>query len=129
MLFVSILHHYLIWHYTQAFREILHVWTNFFWFIVNFFSLPQLLKSFFAPWKRIVEGRGEKFNLEDLAGFIIIGIISRLIGIILRATVIITGTAALILLCLGIIVTYFVWILAPLAIIGSLYYGIVLIFS
>lgn len=129
MLFVSILHHYVIWHYTQAFKEILHIWTNFFWFIVNLFSIPQLIRGLFTPWKRIVEDRGEKFNLEDLAGFIIIGIISRLIGVILRTTVILTGTAILLLLCLGMVFIYLFWILAPVLIVFSLFYGIILIFS
>lgn len=129
MLFVSILHHYLLWHYTKAFHEIFHVWKNFFWFTINFFSLPQLIRSFFAPWKRMTEERGNTFNFEDLASFVIIGLISRIIGVILRATIILSGTFVLLLLCLGLIITYTFWIFAPLCIISSLIYGIILIFS
>ncbi|MCB9811195.1 MAG: hypothetical protein H6779_03415 [Candidatus Nomurabacteria bacterium] len=129
MLFVSILHHYLLWHYSKAFAEIFHVWNNFFWFVVHFFSLPQLVKSYFAPWKRIVEDRGKKFNFEDWAGYIIIGIVSRIIGIILRTIVILVGTALLVLLCVGIVVVYLFWLFAPAFLVASLVYGFVLMFS
>lgn len=129
MLFLSILHHYILWHYTRAFAEIFHVWVNLFWFAFNFFSIPQLLRSYFSPWKRMTEGRGQTFNFEDIAGFVIINLISRIIGMILRTTIILSGTVALLLLCLGFVVTYAFWVLAPLLLIASLYYGLVLIFS
>lgn len=129
MLFTSMLHHYFLWHYTKAFTEILHVWSNLFWFVVNFFSLPQLLKSFFSPWRRIVEERGETFNMEDLAGFILIGLISRVIGMLMRTIVILTGSILLLTLCIGIVAVYLFWLVAPVAIFGLIIYGVILIFS
>ncbi len=129
MLFVSILHHYLLWHYTYALLEIFHIWNNFFWFIINFFSLPQLIRSYFAPWKRMTEDRGQTFNFEDLAGFVVIGLISRIVGMILRTTIILFGTTALILLTIGGLLVYLFWLLAPAVLIGSLLYGIILMFS
>ena len=124
MLFVSILHHYILWHYTQAFAEILHIWKNLFWFTINFFSLSELMRSFFSPWKRITEERGNGFNFEDLAGFIIINLISRIIGMILRTVIILAGVAVLLILIAGIILTYLLWVTAPLLIISSLYFGL-----
>ncbi len=114
---LTILHHYLAWHYTKAFGEIRHVAKNLLWFVVNFFSLPQLIRSLFAPYKRMTEGRGNAFNLEDLASFIIIGLISRIIGTILRTTIILSGIVALIILIALIIGTFIFWLTAPLAII------------
>ncbi len=67
--------------------------------------------------------------MEDLAAFIIIGLLSRIIGMILRTTIIITGTTILLLLCAGLLVVYSLWMLAPVVMIGSLYYGLVLMFS
>lgn len=129
MLFISILHHYFIWHYTNAFREILHIFSNLFWYVVNFFSLPQLTSSFFAPWKRITEKRGETFNFEDFASFIIVNLISRLIGMLFRTIIILIGIFALLLLCLCVVAIYLFWILAPLLMTGGLIYGIVFIFK
>lgn len=127
MLFVTIMHHYLLWHYSNAFKEILHVWKNFVWFTINFFSLPQLFHSLFSPWKRITEDRGQTFNLEDLAGFIIVNFISRLIGAILRCLIIIVGLVSLLLLCLGLILIYVFWVTAPIVILGCIYYGLILL--
>ena len=129
MLFVSILHHYLLWHYTHAFLEIFHVWTNFFWFIVNFFSIPQLLRSLFSPWKRITEERKRSFDFEDIAGVVIIGLFSRLIGFILRSVIIIIGFFALIFLLVFLFIVYTFCLLAPAFMIGSLVYGVILMFS
>ncbi len=129
MLFISILHHYILWHYTKAFGEIRHVWSNFFWFVLYFFSIPQLLRSYFSPWKRMTEERGKTFNFEDLAGFIIINLISRLVGALLRSFIILAGILALIIVSLGRIVTYIFWLLAPLLLLACMFYGLVLIFS
>ena len=124
MLFLSIVHHYLLWHYSRAFLEIFHVWLNLLWFVVHFFSLPQLVRTWISPWKRIIEPRGNKWNLEDLAGYIVIGIISRLIGFILRTALIIIGTTCLLACIVSGFVLYLFWIVAPLAIIALFTFGL-----
>lgn len=129
MLFTAILHHYLIWHYGRAFREIAHVWFNLFWFTYHFFSIPQLLRSYFAPWKRMTEERGDTFSFEDLAGFVVINVISRLIGMLLRTIIIGFGLIALFVLCVGIIATYVFWVCAPAILVACFYFGFVLLFS
>lgn len=126
-MFLTIVHHYLLWHYTRAFMELFHVWFNFIWFVVHFFSIPQLMRSWFAPWKRMVEGRGEKWNLEDLAGFIIIGLISRIIGFIMRTVVIAIGLVSLFIVVVGGFLVYAFWIAAPIVIISLLGFGITLL--
>lgn len=77
----------------------------------------------------MTEVRGETFNFEDLAGFVIINLISRLVGAILRTFIILAGILALIIVLLGFIVTYIFWLLAPLLLLASMFYGLVLIFS
>lgn len=126
---LTILHHYLIWHYTRAFGEIRHVAKNLLWFVVHFFSLPQLLRSFFAPYRRMTEERGNAFNLEDLASFVIIGLISRIIGMILRTVVILCGLTALTILLALIVATFVFWITAPLAIVTLIIIGFRFIFG
>lgn len=128
MLFVSIVHHYFLWHYTRAFLEIFHVWFNLIWFVVHFFSLPQLMRSWASPWKRMIEDRGEKWNLEDLAGYLIIGLLSRIICFIIRTIIIFIGLVCLLLTVLSGFAVYLFWILAPFIIIGLLGGGITLLF-
>lgn len=128
MLFLSIVHHYFLWHYTRALLEIFHVWFNFIWFVVHFFSLPQLMQSWLAPWKRMTEGRGNKWNFEDLAAYIIINFFSRIIGALLRTTVIAVGLIALFLTIIGGVLVYVVWLAAPLFIVILLAGGVSLLF-
>lgn len=129
MLFLSIVHHYLLWHYSRAFLEIFHVWLNFLWFVVHFFSIPQLLRSLFSPWKRIVESRGNKWSFEDLAAYVIIGFFSRLIGFFIRATIIIVGLLCLLFVVIAGFAVYFFWIAAPLIIIALLVFGFTLLLA
>lgn len=129
MLFLSVMHHYLFWHYTRAFMEIFHVWLNLLWFVVHFFSLPQLIRSWVAPWKRMVEDRGGKWNLEDLAGYVLIGLLSRLIGFILRTIVISLGLITLFITTIGGFLTYAFWIAAPVVIIALLVFGVLLLIA
>jgi len=126
---VFLLVDYFEWHYTSAFKRIFQVWSNFFWFLVAFFSITQLLKSLFSPWKRITEDRGRTFNFEDLASFVIIGLISRIIGFLLRFIIIVIGLISLIVLSLGLIITYVFWMTAPVAIPTIFLFGLVFMFK
>jgi len=76
----------------------------------------------------MVEGRGEKWNLEDLAGYIIIGFISRLIGFIMRSVIITLGLISLFATVVSGFIVYVFWIVAPLAIISLFGFGLALIF-
>lgn len=127
MLFNTLIHQYLLWHYSTALREIWHVYKNFVWFITHLFSLPQLIKSLFAPWKRMTEEREGGFNLEAIAGYIIINLLSRVIGTLIRLTIIIAGLTALILITLSLLSFYILWLSAPAAIPVLILYGSVLL--
>jgi len=128
MLFVTIMHHYLLWHYTRAFYDLFHVWRNILWFVVHFFSLPQLFRNWLAPFKRMMEGRGEAWNLEDLAGYVIIGFLSRVIGGLIRTVFIVLGMLSLAVVTLLGLSTFLLWIITPASIVILITGGISLLF-
>lgn len=129
MLFVSIVTDYFKWHYSRAFSELFHVWMNFVWFVIHFFSLSELAHAWFAPFKRLTEERGNLFSFEDLAGFVIINLFSRLLGALLRTILIIIGVAVLLLLTvLGVLVFIF-WATAPAALLSAFGVSLGLIFT
>ena len=129
MLFLSVIHDYFVWHYTRAFKELFHVWLNSLWFIVHFFSIPQLAKAWFAPFKRITEAKRPGLNFEDLAGYVIINLMSRIVGAILRTVLIGLGILFIVLaVALGFSFTL-VWILLPVIIVTALVLGISFLFS
>lgn len=129
MLFLSIAHDYFIWHYTRAFREIFTVWLNFLWFTVNFFSIPQLARSWFSPFKRITEQKRSGFNFDDIAGYIIINLFSRVVGAILRTILIGVGIVALLILITAGVLVYLTWIFLPIVILSGLALGVGLLFA
>src|SRR6056297_2397581 len=120
MLFAAIIRDYFVWHYTTAWLLLWGVWRNFLWFVIHFFSLPQLMRSWLAPFKRITEDRGDRYDLEDLASYVIIGFISRVIGALMRTIIILIGLIALVLTIVGGFVTYLLWALIPFIILGVL---------
>jgi len=128
MLFFSLLQHYLIWHYGQAITSYLRVYKNFWWFLVQFFSIKELLASLFSPFKRMTETRTKKFDLEDFFGALMINILSRLIGFVIRSFLIITGIVSLVTYSVFGLFFYGVWLIAPLLIPVCLVYGIWLMF-
>jgi len=119
----SIFHHYLLWHYSQALRELTHVSGNLLWFIFHFFSIPQLTRSLFSPYRRITEERHQAFNFEDIAGYLIINLTSRVIGFLMRLTIISLGLITLLILLFGIVLTYLFWFTAPIALLTFLLAG------
>ena len=78
------------------------------------------MRSWFAPFKRITEGRGDKFDLEDLASYIIIGFLSRILGALVRTIIIVIGLITLALTVIGGFAVYLLWALVPFMIIGIL---------
>jgi hypothetical protein len=101
-----------------------HVWLNFLWFIVNFFSLQSLTRSWFAPWKRMTEARSSIWNFEEFAGYIIINLLSRLIGAMLRTIIIVLGLLSLLVVVVFGMITYVFWVFAPAMIIFLMGIGI-----
>jgi len=111
------------WYLFETPKEILRGWGSILWFDLEYFSFFFLLKTLFAPWRRIQWTRGKGFNIgkwfEALTG----NIISRLLGSIIRISLIAVGIfVEFLLLFLGPIVL-FLWFLLPLLLINLLYQG------
>jgi hypothetical protein len=129
MLFTSIISDYFRWHYGRAFGELFHVWLNFLWFVIHFFSLPQLGRSLFSPWKRMTEERKKGFDFESIAAYIVINLLSRVVGFIMRGSVILVGLIALTVVIFGGFITMLFWVAAPVVIVVCLGLGITLLIS
>lgn len=129
MIFSLIVRDYFKWHYTRAFGELFHVWINFLWFTIHFFSIPELIKSWASPWKRMVEPKGSGFNFEAYASYIVINILSRVVGFVARSFVIIAGLIALFLMIAVGVGIYLIWVGLPIALLVSFVTGVGLLFS
>jgi hypothetical protein len=126
-MFLTILHHYVVWHFSQAYLQFFRVWMNLLWFVIHFFSLPQMVRSWFSPWKRITEERKKSWDLEDFFGSLLINLLSRIIGALMRTFVIMVGLLALLIIFVGGLTVYILWTVAPALIVFLIIIGIMYI--
>jgi hypothetical protein len=128
MFFLTIIRDYIFWHYTTALVSFIRIYKNFWWFFVYYFSLPTLLKSLFSPYKQMTEPRGSVFDLKQWLGFILINVVSRIIGASIRLLIISCGFAVMATYSGLAVISYSVWLIAPLLILYGVGMGLYLIF-
>jgi len=118
---------FLTWYFRDLPKKICHIWGNYLWFVRNYFSLSLLLKTFFSPWKRYYFTSKGRFDIGRWFGNFIFNSFSRIVGMILRGFVIITGVIGeIFVIFLG--VSFFVaWLIFPFLLLYCLIKGITLI--
>ncbi|OHA26237.1 MAG: hypothetical protein A3C06_04585 [Candidatus Taylorbacteria bacterium RIFCSPHIGHO2_02_FULL_46_13] len=125
MSYFLIIPSYVYWHYTEALRDIARVWTNFLWFLYNFFSVSLLTRTLFAPWQRISEKRTRTgLHMEDIAEVVVTNTIMRAVGALLRFILIVVGVLSVLIAFWAGLLFYVLWILLPALIPVSFFYGL-----
>lgn len=119
---------YLEWHFVAAAAGILKGWRNFLVFNFRFFSIPSLLKTLFAYWRKYRGSYGRGFDFKVYLETFIFNIISRLIGAVMRITLVIFGFLSEIFILAAGLVIFLVWILLPFLAVGGFCLGIRLMF-
>ena len=124
MSYLYFLPKYLLWHYSQGFKELLTIFKNFIWVNNHIFQYSFLLKDLFSPLNRLREGKFNIFSLDDLLEFVIVNSIMRFIGFGIRTIVMLFGVFIFILTIIVEILFFLFWITAPFIVLLLLYYGI-----
>lgn len=107
------------WHYGRGLKELLGVAHNFLWFVGHFFSFNLLLKTLFAPWKRLGENYSGNFNLEAFASALIVNTLMRVVGFATRSIILIIGFASYIFVAAFSTAVLVIWFFAPVILLGS----------
>lgn len=115
----SILVAYFKWHYGDGLRELSIVAHNFLWFVGHFFSFKLLSKTLFTPWKRLGESYGDGFDLSVWVSALTVNTLMRVFGFITRSIIIFVGSIAYVVVGIFAVILGFVWLLAPLIVVGS----------
>lgn len=110
---------YIKWHYGRGLREFFGVAHNFLWFVQHFFSFKLLLKTLFAPWKRLGEHYGGGLDLEDFASSLIVNGLMRAVGFVTKMIVLLVGLISFILVSIFAFFIFIIWILLPVILLGS----------
>ncbi len=119
--------HYIYWHYTKALSDLSKIIGNFVWFVLQLFSVSLLCRTFFMPFKRIQDAPTSILHPEAFIEAVMVNTIMRLVGMVLRAILILCGLLGVVsVLCAGI--CFFVaWILSPFLVLFLLGFGAMLI--
>lgn len=104
---------YFYWHYSQGLRELFGVLGNFLWFITNFFSFSLLLKTLFAPWKRMGESYGRGLDINRILSTFVVNSLMRLVGFVIKFFVLLVGLIAYVVVTVFGLIALVVWLGFP----------------
>lgn len=121
--------YYVVWHYSRSLRDSARFYLTFLWFVYNFFSIPILAGSLFAPWRRMGEAYHSGFNPSAFFSSLIVNTLMRIVGFCVRAVVILIGTIVLIATALLGLLGFFIWLALPLILVLLFLWGIALLMS
>lgn len=113
-----------LWQFYEMPAFLFLVWKNYIKFALNYFSLPILLRSFFAPWHKYNWRYPKTFDILGFFNTLISNVFSRIIGAIMRIMLIIVGLVFQIFVLMAGLIMFVSWLLIPFAAIG----GIIFIF-
>ena len=108
-----------LWHFYEMTKFLLGVWKNYILFALNYFSLPILLKSLFAPWRKYRWRYPKGFAVGEFVSTFISNSFSRIIGAMMRIVLIVAGILFLVFVAILGFVIFLAWILVPFVIIGG----------
>lgn len=125
---ISIMPLFWQWYYTEAVRDVLQGWRNFIIFSLEYFSIPLLLKTIFAPWKRDITKKPRGLDFKKFFEYLVFNAISRGLGFLVRFFTIIVGILFLLLVIVIGALFFIIWLILPLMMIGLLVLGFILLF-
>lgn len=120
---------YLLWHYSRAIKSLFQIWANFVWFLYHFFSLPVLVRTWIAPWRRLDESYGQAGKHDAWWETLIVNTLMRLVGFLMRSMVLIFGSLVLLVWIFLLPVLLLVWLILPPLTLGLFLTGLSLFFE
>ncbi len=120
---------YIAWHYGRSIQDFLNVWGNYVWFFYNFFSISILSKTLFSPWRRMDEHGKSGFHPEVFFEKLVTNFVIRIVGVVLRLFMIVSGLVAILLTFLIGFAAFLVWLALPLSVVAFLIASVVVLIA
>lgn len=109
---------YFRWHYSTSLVSAWTLYVTGIRFIIEFFSIRDFIRTFFAPWKRMRDAVSSVFETQKFFEALVINTLMRLVGMFMKTCVLVFGTAVLISYLVAGGVLWLVWFLAPVALVA-----------
>lgn len=108
---IRLIPHYFVWHYTLGLRDFFRVMHGLLVAIVKIFSLPVMCATFFQPFERL----GERYHggVSTFLETFIVNTLMRMVGMIVRACVIVLGSTAYIAGVAFAMISSVIWLCMP----------------
>ena len=116
--------HYFAWHYGKSFADGYRVWSDILRFVVDFFSVSRLATTFFEPWKRMDEPYPKGFDPAAFFGTLVVNTLLRLVGMAVRAALILGGIFCAALWCALGLLAFVLWIFVPVFLVVAIIAGV-----
>lgn len=123
----NLFYSWLVWHFKDAPLGILNGWKNFLKFSLDFFSIFPLLKTLFAPWKRISESYEGLGDLTQSLEAFILNSFSRFLGFLVRSFLILIGVFFTSIIFIVGAFIFLIWFFVPILILFGLIVSFALI--
>ena len=124
----NIFSQWISWHFLETPKKILRGWENFLKFNLNYFSLPDLIKSYFAHWRRYRWRYPKGLQIGKFFEVFISNLFSRFIGMVARTGLILIGILAEVFLIILGLAVFVGWLALPLILVLGIFWGLKLIF-
>ena len=126
----GVLKDYIFWHYTVAYVDQIYILKNYVWFLKRFFSIREVAKSLFSPWKRIQDDKGSLLrDPENFFASLIVNTLMRIVGFFVRIILLSIALLSFILLLALAFVVMVTWAAIPLLAVYFFGKGVTLLFT
>lgn len=112
------------WYYGEAAKNVLVAWKNYIIFVANYFSIPLLIRTLFAPWRRDITRKPRGLDFKKLFEYFAFNAISRGLGFLVRFVTICFGAASIIFTAIAGAIFFVFWIFLPIILVGFLIFAI-----
>lgn len=115
---------FFIWWYGDGWKQVIKSIGNRTVAISDSFSVSTLLRTWFAPWKRIISYSGDSFDDKIKAS--LDNLFSRAVGFVVRSLVLFAALVTIIFVAVLSLIEIIVWPLLPALVPISIILGIIL---
>ena len=119
----NILFAWISWQFYDVPKFILKTWRNYLAFNLNYFSVLQLLKTLFSPWRQYRWSAGRGFDIPRFFEALFSNLISRVLGAIVRIFIISIGLSIEIFIIFTGFIIFLGWFILPILLILGIYHG------